>query len=271
MQNLNLDSQTVWNPINVFKIEDTFKYAIVILNRPILLCNDQVLSLWEKAQVTVTVDGGTTRWIDYLGDRANKLLTGECKKYLPMLITGDMDSVVKEQLIKLEQMETNVIFTPDIMETDYTKSLIELRKYILHNKIELNGIYVFAETSGRLDQIISNINTLHKSDKLIDYIPIFQIASNSLTWLLKSGKHVINVPDILLKSKSWCALIPFEDTNSCVTTTGLKWNLNKTNMKFSKLISTSNTYDGHNEITVITNVTLVWIMGIEPLTRIYNT
>jgi thiamine pyrophosphokinase len=107
-----------------------------------VFCDCKILKIYYLliAKVTVTVDGGTTRWINYLGDRANKLLNGECKKYLPMLITGDMDSILEEQLNKLKQMDTSVIFTPDVMETDYTKSLIELRNYILKNDIE---VFVF--------------------------------------------------------------------------------------------------------------------------------
>ncbi|XP_032456322.1 thiamin pyrophosphokinase 1 [Nasonia vitripennis] len=154
------------------------------------------------------------------------------------------------------------------METDYTKSLIQLGQYTLKNNIKLNGIHVLAETSGRLDQIVSNINTLYKSHKLFNDVPVIQIAGESLTWLLKPGVHKIIIPEEIVKSKTWCALIPFGNANSCVSTTGLKWNLNKTCMKFGELVSTSNTYDGHPEVTVDTNVNLVWCMGIKPLTRV---
>ena len=51
------------------------------------------------------------------------------------------------------------------------------------------------------------------------------MASNSLTWLLRPGRHKIIIPEIILQNKSWCALIPFGESNSRVTTEGLKWNL----------------------------------------------
>lgn len=89
------------------------------------------------AQVTVTVDGGTNHWLEYIGDRANNVLSGQCDKYLPMLVTGDMDSILPDLLDKLKHLETHIIYTPDLMETDYTKALIELRQYIAKNNIKV--------------------------------------------------------------------------------------------------------------------------------------
>ena len=106
--------------------------------------------------------------------------------------------------------------------------------------------------------------------------------------------HKILIPDIILKSKSWCALIPFGNSNNCITTSGLKWNLSKkshnnylydstihlsftiiinifadkTCMKFGELLSTSNTYDDQPEVIVETDVPMIWTMGIEALTKI---
>ena len=37
-------------------------------------------------------------------------------------------------------------------------------------------------------------------------------------------------------------------------------------MQYGSLISTSNTYDGHPEVTITTDVHLLWSMGIEPIT-----
>lgn len=40
---------------------------------------------------------------------------------------------------------------------------------------QLGEIYVLAETSGRFDHIIGNINTLYKSDKLVGNIQVMNI------------------------------------------------------------------------------------------------
>lgn len=38
--------------------------------------------------------------------------------------------------------------------------------------MQLNGIYVFADTSGRFDHIMGNINTLYRSDKIIEHVQV---------------------------------------------------------------------------------------------------
>ena len=68
--------------------------------------------------------------MEYIGDRASPLLSGECQKYLPTLVTGDMDSILPDLLEKLKQTTSRIIYTPDIMETDYTKALMQLGQYL---------------------------------------------------------------------------------------------------------------------------------------------
>lgn len=83
---------------------------------------------------------------------------------------------------------------------------------------------VLVDTSGRFDQIVANVNTLFKAREIIPDVKVIQLASNSLTWLLTEGTHLIHIPQVLRKNSEWCALIPFG--GSCrVTTNGLKWNL----------------------------------------------
>ena len=85
----------------------------------------------------MTVDGGTNHWLNYLEDQANDVLTGKSTKYLPTLVTGDMDSILPKILEKLKSTKTKIIVTPDVMETDYTKAIRELQKYISTNHIEV--------------------------------------------------------------------------------------------------------------------------------------
>jgi thiamine pyrophosphokinase len=89
---------------------------------------------------------------------------------------------------------------------------------------------VLAETSGRLDQILSNINTLFKVKKLdfpnADRVKVYMISSNSISWLLEQGTHKIHIPEHVIKKQLWCALIPIGG-KSLVTTKGLKWNLSE--------------------------------------------
>jgi len=57
------------------------------------------------------------------------------------------------------------------------------------------------------------------------FLQVIQLASNSMTWILKPGMHSIHIPEILVQQKSWCGLLPFGCTVNCISTTGLKWNL----------------------------------------------
>lgn len=86
------------------------------------------------------MDGGTNHWMDYLGDLANDTLSGKSMKYLPTLVTGDMDSISPLLLEKLKLTKTKVILTPDQMETDYTKALRQLNEYIVKNKKKVNFV-----------------------------------------------------------------------------------------------------------------------------------
>lgn len=91
---------------------------------------------------------------------------------------------------------------------------------------QVDAVYVIADTSGRFDQVIANINTLYKANSIIPGIKVFQLSKESLTWLLNNGCHSIEIPEILRESEEWCALMPIG--NPCqVTTKGLKWNLSK--------------------------------------------
>lgn len=48
MQSGKNSDETFWEPIKIFECPPDYKFALVILNRPILLKHDLVLSMWEK-------------------------------------------------------------------------------------------------------------------------------------------------------------------------------------------------------------------------------
>ncbi|KAL6443866.1 hypothetical protein ACFW04_001718 [Cataglyphis niger] len=269
MEQESESNRTTWNPFDIFQCDTCCSYAVIVLNCPIYWKHDIVFPLWQKAQITVTVDGGTHRWLKYLEENGIDILTDEHRQYIPNLITGDMDSCVPDVIEKLEHLGSLIIKTPNQNHTDYTKALLQVAHYAKKKNINLGEIYVLAETSGRFDHIIGNINTLYKSDKLVGNIQVIQIASNSLTWLLKPGLHNICIPEILVQQKSWCGLIPFGCPVNCISTSGLKWDLNNITMKFGDLVSTSNTYN-NSEVTVDTDTTVIWTMGIESFIEAIN-
>lgn len=70
---------------------------------------------------------------------------------------------------------------------------------------------------------MANINTLFTRHD--DNCNIYLLGRSSLTWLLKPGKHSIEIPSYLVDEQRWCALIPVGQKATNVTTNGLKWNL----------------------------------------------
>lgn len=78
------------------------------------------------AQITVTVDGGSHRWLKYLEEHGIDILSDEHRQYIPNLITGDMDSCSSSVIEKLENIGSLVIKTPDQNHTDYTKALLQV-------------------------------------------------------------------------------------------------------------------------------------------------
>ncbi|XP_012252263.2 thiamin pyrophosphokinase 1 isoform X1 [Athalia rosae] len=258
-------SRTLWDPLNLLICPPAYNHALVILNRPLHWKHNLLFHLWKKAQVTVTVDGGTDRWIDYLGSQGEPMVNGKNDEFLPTLITGDMDSISQDTIGKLRSIGANVIETPDQDATDYTKALVELASYIRTKGIKLHGIYVFTETSGRLDHIIANINTIFMADKLVGDTQVIQVASESLTWLLHPGTHRILIPEVLVRLHSWCALMPVGSRVTSITSTGLKWNLDRGTLEIGGTVSTSNTYSGSREVTVTTDTPVLWSMDVKPL------
>jgi thiamine pyrophosphokinase len=101
-------------------------------------------------------------------------------------------------------------------------------QFFLTDFQQLDGVIAVCETSGRLDQILANLNTLYMAKDILGNIPVYQLAKDSLTWLLLPGSHRINVGDMLVRTGGgWCSLVPLGAQVEHVTTTGLKWNLSK--------------------------------------------
>lgn len=107
-------------------------------------------NVYLLASIMVTVDGGTNQWLRWL--RKYKL---EDKLKQPNLITGDLDSCDKESIAFFN--ESRVVRTVDQDETDFTKSLRVLEPFI--DELTLENVIALCDTSGRVDQILGNINS----------------------------------------------------------------------------------------------------------------
>lgn len=116
-----------------------------------------------------------------------------------------MDSSSPYTIHRLQDIGSKIIITPDQMFTDYTKALMQLDLYIKKENInvikfisndiilsilyffykkyfflQLHGIFVIVENSGRFDHLLGNINTLYKADKIIQNIQVMFIGEKNL-------------------------------------------------------------------------------------------
>jgi thiamine pyrophosphokinase len=85
-----------------------------------------------------------------------------------------------------------------------------------------DAVVALVETSGRIDQILANINTLFKAQGFLT-CALYQLASNSISWLLLPGHHELHIPSNL--EGKICSLVPIGSPSKCVSSSGLKWNL----------------------------------------------
>lgn len=95
----------------------------------------------------------------------------------------------------------------------------------------MDYVIALGQCSGRLDQILGNIQTLflNKDRQLLHPdTKLYIMSDDALSWLLCPGDHVITVPeDTRTHKRAWCSLVPIGETCESVTSSGLKWNLGK--------------------------------------------
>ncbi|XP_055903661.1 thiamin pyrophosphokinase 1 [Eupeodes corollae] len=252
MTSENSTNQYQWHPENIINGSQLTKgYVCLVINRKVTIPKQIAVNLWENAEYRCTVDGGTNRWRDFL-------LTHEIGNQLrlPDFITGDFDSITEETSNYFNNSSIQRIHTPDQNYTDFTKA-IHFLEPLMQTK-GINDIIVFHDTSGRLDHIMANIQTLFKAKSSLN---VYLLGGSSMTWLLRKGQHTIHIPKELVENKRWCALLPVGG-RAIVTSTGLKWNLNLSVLEFGDgIVSSSNTYSCDTVHIENTN-SILWSMGV---------
>ncbi|XP_048757999.1 thiamin pyrophosphokinase 1-like isoform X2 [Ostrea edulis] len=242
---------TVWKPLDCFKEKSETRIVLLLLNQPNSYNKSFLTNLWNKALFRVSVDGGTNHLYDAFKD--------EAAAYLPDLITGDFDSIQDSVKRFYQDKGVEIVETPDQNYTDFTKAIMEISKRLEDQQID--NIIVYGSFEGRLDHVFANVNTLFEASQYTS-ARVMQFSEDTVAFLLQTGTHQIMVDPGLCGQ--WCGLIPIGEPCHCVTTQGLKWNLEKGSMRFGELISTSNTLssDTVRSVTVETDQPLLWTMGI---------
>eukprot|EP00112_Aurelia_sp_Birch-Aquarium-sp1_P013612 Seg2893.3 transcript_id=Seg2893.3/GoldUCD/mRNA.D3Y31 product="Thiamin pyrophosphokinase 1" protein_id=Seg2893.3/GoldUCD/D3Y31 len=245
---------SVWQHLTPLKfLEDVgTKSCILVLNQPLFNCLNVLKHIWKSAVIKVCADGGI--------NRLNEACKEDSEMYIPDVISGDFDSAHDGLLKMYEEKGTMVVNTPDQDETDFTKSLRVMLKEVNKRQLEYDCIVCFGAFDGRLDHVMSNINTLYTASTF-QAIPCYLLSSIQVVCLLQPGSHVINVDTG--HEGDWCGLIPIGAAARNVYTTGLKWNLDGQTLAFGSLISSSNAFESSKQVTVETTDPLLWTMGIK--------
>lgn len=242
----------VWIPEDFLSMTEcpTFKYSIMVLNRPIECDANLIFRLWNGAELRQTVDGGTNHWFSFLENNPGRAAKA------PDIVSGDFDSIRDDTMLCVEKLGCRIVKTPDQDETDFTKAV----KLLDNTGIE--NIIAIVEISGRIDQIMAAIQTIFKTHLIKPNLRIFLMSNQSLSWLLPNGTNLIRIPQTIVEAKRWCSLIPIGAPVN-VSTNGLKWDLKNTQCNFGDgIVSTSNTYSGKTcNIEIKADGYLFWSMG----------
>ncbi|KAH7307655.1 hypothetical protein KP509_22G071100 [Ceratopteris richardii] len=233
-------------------------YVLLILNHdlPVL-----TLFLWNKASLRICADGGANQIYDSLPNLfPNENPATVRERYKPDIIKGDLDSIRPEVKEFYSALGTEILCDADDQDsTDFQKCV----KHVMGNIHEVgNGhmkLLVLGGLSGRLDHVFANVNTLY----LFPKVQMVLLNDENMAFLLPRGyKHEIRIDSSL--EGPHCGLIPLGEPSSCTTTTGLKWNLTNSSMKFGGLISTSNRPVA-DHITVQSDTDLIWTVTLHSL------
>ncbi|PSR85995.1 Thiamine pyrophosphokinase [Actinidia chinensis var. chinensis] len=231
-------------------------YALIVLNQRLPRFTPL---LWTKARLRICADGGANRVFDELPQLFPRENVQDVRnRYKPDVIKGDMDSVRQEVIDFYANLGTKIV---DASDDQDTTDLHKCVAYICDSTPNLEKsnlcILVAGALGGRFDHEIGIINVLC----LFSTMRIVLLSDDCLILLLPST----HCHEILIQSSvegPHCGLIPIGMPSKRTTTTGLKWDLSDTEMRFGGLISTSNIVIGER-ITVQSVSDLLWTISFK--------
>ncbi|CAJ2632032.1 unnamed protein product [Trifolium pratense] len=228
----------------------SLKYALVILNQNLPKFTPL---LWDHAHIRVCADGGANRVFDEMPLCFPKLNPSNVRtRYKPDAIKGDMDSIRTEGTKIIDESE-------DQDTTDLHKCVAYIRDLTPDTDKSELCILAVGALGGRFDHEMGNINVLCRFSNT----RVILLSDDCLIHLLpKNHSHKIFIQSSV--EGPHCGLVPIGMPSGSSTTTGLKWDLNETEMRFGGLVSTSNIIKG-DIVTVQSDSDLLWTISIKKL------
>ncbi|KNA20522.1 hypothetical protein SOVF_051370 isoform B [Spinacia oleracea] len=235
---------------------NSLNYALVILNQRLPRFAPL---LWEHAKLRVCADGGGNRLFDEIPQFFPEQNPIDVRnRYKPDVIKGDMDSIREDVLDFYAKLGCDAINeSHDQDTTDLHKCISHISNLTPESEKSNLCILVTGALGGRFDHEAGNINVLYRFSNL----RIILISDDCLIQLLpKTHRHEIQIQSSVVGPH--CGLLPMGQPAFHTTTSGLKWNLDDTEMMFGGLLSTSNIVTG-DIVSVQSDADLIWTISIK--------
>ncbi|CAO2192449.1 unnamed protein product [Urochloa humidicola] len=234
-------------------------YALVVLNQHLPRFMPR---FWSHANLRICADGGANRIFDEMfhmtNDEDQKVTRN---RYVPEIIEGDMDSIRPEVKLFYSSQGSKISDKSHNQETtDLHKCISRIHRHTPdHEKANL-CVLVTGALGGRFDHEAANINVLY----LFSDMRIVLLSDDCLIRLLpKTHRHELYIESSV--EGPHCGLFPIGAPSTSTTTTGLKWNLSESKMRFGSMISTSNIVQS-DKVTVHSDADLLWTISLRNLT-----
>ncbi|KAG0223510.1 hypothetical protein BGW41_005469 [Actinomortierella wolfii] len=223
----------------------TGRYALIILNQPILLERSLFENAWNNAAYRFCADGGANRLYDLLNTDEERA------KFLPDCIRGDLDSLRNGVADFYRSKGVAIERVDDQESTDFMKC-VELARARDPNEGEAISVVALGGTGGRFDQCMSSIHYLYA---LYKERQVTLVSDESIIVVLDAGRHDITC-NLEIEGPT-CGIIPVGSSESILSTKGLKWDVENWHTSFGTKISTSNALEGPN-VYINTTAPMVW-------------
>ncbi|RDW80428.1 hypothetical protein BP5796_05126 [Coleophoma crateriformis] len=259
---ISSSESTEWRPAHIFASEEQkdnlYKnFGVVVLNQELGLPNHDYKRLWDNSTIVIAADGGANRVheknksIEQQNDDPDKSL------FLDLdVIIGDLDSLDEHAQSYWLGMSAHIEKDGDQYSTDFTKAVNYLRdwdKTKLDRHIAIRAakvqpashamppkdIVCIGGIGGRVDQGLSQLHHLYlfQSEPKYEKGRMFLVSQEGMTFVLKKGKHRIQVRDPWLGK--YIGIIPINGPSK-ITTDGLEWDVTDWETSFGGQMSTSN-------------------------------
>ncbi|KUI68916.1 Thiamin pyrophosphokinase 1 [Cytospora mali] len=217
-------------------------FALIILNQP-LRDIPTLKRVWQNSCLRLAADGGANRVLDVCQSEQD-----DSKIFDNLdIIIGDLDSLSPDakQYFTTRPRPTKVIHDPDQYSTDFGKAVKWIRSSADDGPVDIVSM---GGLGGRVDQGLSQLHHLYVFQADPEYREgrMFLVSGESLTFLLKTGKHHIHVRERNAKGDlkedvfaKYAGIIPIKEP-SVITLKGFEWDVTDWKTEFGGMMSTSN-------------------------------